>query len=147
MSSESRIAAILEAGTHAHFALPRFVLVVLVAVLPLQPLYAQSCCPADTPSQSTHEREAAGHRHGDAAETTDTPHAAAADCCPCCDSHGTCSSQTCPSADCFNAQQVLPAVMLDAHAQSDARPATGARALHTDIPQRVDTKPPKRTFG
>lgn len=136
MSSERRIAAILEAGMHAHFALPRFVLVVLVAVLPLQPLYAQSCCPTDTPSQSTHEREAASHRHGDAAETTDTPHAAAADCCPCCDSHGTCSSQTCPSADCSNA-----------HAQSDARPATGARALHTDIPRRVDTKPPKRTFG
>jgi hypothetical protein len=120
----------------------RFLLAILVAYLPLQPLYGQSCCQDEAAAQHANETGAGTGAHTDTSDHVDS------DCCCCCGTHDTCTKgKSCASSTCSHALQVLPALTFDAFLPHTSHPATGPPGLHPDIPPHQEIKPPKHLFG
>lgn len=111
----------------------RFLLAILVAHLPLQPLYAQLCCQDETAAQHAEDAGSAAHVDSEAS-----------DCCCCCDNHHACGNgESCASSACSHASQFMPALAFDAFVPPVEHPSTGPPGLHSDSPPHQKTKPPR----
>lgn len=116
----------------------RFLLAIVIAYLPLQPLSAQSCCQDEGVAQHADDAGADGY--------VDSDHEAS-DCCSCCATHGKCgNAENCASSACSHATQVIPAPTFDAFVRPDLHLSTGPPGLHSDSPPQLEAKPPKYLF-